>query len=125
MRQYEQMFETLGLSICVVTFDSKPVAQAYVRETNLVWPLLIDSGRSLYHAYGMGWGSAWQIYGPAAIWNYVKLLARGRRLRRPGSDVHQLGGDVLIDPSGIVRLHYVGAGPHDRPRIADLIAAIR
>ena len=119
------MLDTLGLSICVVTFDKELLAQEYALQTQTCWPLLIDTDRSLYRAYGMDRGSAWQIYGPQAIWIYLKLLARGRRLQPSGSDYHQLGGDVLIDPSGIVRLHHVGQGPHDRPQLADVLAAIK
>ena len=32
-------------------------------------------------------------------------------------DNYQRGGDVLIDPDGIVRLHYVGDGPANRPSL--------
>ena len=38
----------------------------------------------------------------------------------------QRGGDVLIDPDGIVRMHRVGKGPADRPgveRFLQIVAA--
>ncbi len=98
---------------------------SYVRETQLEWPLLVDTERVLYQAYGMHRGNWWNIYGPASVWAYLKLLLRGRRLRLPGSDVHQLGGDVLIDPRGIVRVHHIGSGPADRPAVTGLLEAIR
>ncbi len=98
---------------------------SYVRETQLEWPLLVDTERVLYRAYGLDRGHWWNIYGPASIWTYSKLLMRGRRLRLPGSDVHQLGGDVLIDPNGVVRLHHIGSGPADRPTFSELLKAIR
>ena len=97
----------------------------FIRDTELPWPLLVDTHRSLYRAYGMERGSWWQLFGPPAIWIYVKLMAKGRRLHRPGSDVQQLGGDVLIDPAGTVRLHHIGSGPADRPSVAQLLASIR
>ena len=100
------------------------MAVAYMRETELQWPLLVDRERTLYKAYGMERGEAWDLYGPPAIWTYLKLLGRGRRLRRSGSDVEQLGGDVLVDPEGIVRLHHVGAGPADRPEVSVLLEAV-
>ena len=90
----------------------------------MTWPLLSDIDRSLYAAYGMGRADWWSIYGPSSIWHYLKLLASGRRLEKPGSDYRQLGGDVLIDPGGVVRLHFVSDSPHDRPEaetILDLI----
>ena len=108
--------------MCVVTFDAGPLAMAYVRDSQLSWPLLVDTHRTLYQAYGMQQGTWWNLYGPPAIGVYLKLLWRGRRLQRPGSDVHQLGGDVLIDPDGVVKIHYVGVGPADRPEISTLLA---
>ena len=33
-------------------------------------------------------------------------------------------GDVLIDPEGVVRLHYISEGPHDRPSVQTLLSVI-
>lgn len=114
----------MGVAVCVVTFEVSDMAQAYARDTKLTWPLLVDSERTLYRAYGMDQGRWSEIYGLASIWAYVKLFARGRRPQRPGSDVHQLGGDVVIDPTGIVRLHHIGHGPADRPSIDTLLKCV-
>lgn len=97
----------------------------YVRDTGLDWPILIDESLALYHAYGMERGTLWQVWGPPSWWAYIKLLARGRRLRRISGDVLQLGGDVLIAPDGTVRYHYVGRGPADRPSVAELLSVVR
>ena len=97
---------------------------AYVREAKLPWPLLLDQRRELYRTYQMDRANWWAIYGPASIWHYLVLIFRGRRLHRPGSDWRQLGGDVLIDPSGIVRLQFVSSTPHDRPSTAELLSIV-
>jgi hypothetical protein len=125
LRQHEQQLIEQRVDVCVVTFDAGPMAMAYVDSTNLSWPLLVDQDRSLYEAYGMNRGTWWNIYGPPAIGIYLRLLLRGRALKPPGSDVHQLGGDVLIDPKGLVRAHYVGVGPADRPAISTLLQPLR
>ncbi|MCP4784114.1 MAG: hypothetical protein GY903_22825 [Fuerstiella sp.] len=124
MREHENEIEALGIKVVIVTFEAGLLAQAYIRETNLRWALLVDEPRDLYSAYGMERGRWWDILGPAAWWVYAKLLVRGRRLRNPSGDVKQLGGDVLIDPAGIVRLHHVGAGPADRPRVSSLLDVV-
>ncbi len=85
----------------------------------------MDPSRELYKAYGMERGPWWNIYGPATLWTYFKLLIRGRKLRRSVGDPNQLGGDVLIDPAGLVRLHYVGRGPADRPQVSQLLEIIQ
>lgn len=93
----------------------------YIRETGLTWPLLVDRDRTLYASYGMERGTWWNIFGPSSLWVYAKLLIRGRRIRLPHDDTRQLGGDVLIDPAGIVRLHHVGTGPADRPAVDKIL----
>lgn len=115
MREHERHLRDLEVSVAVVTFDADYMARTYVQQTGIEWPLLIDQDRALYRAYQMDRATLWSIYGPASVWNYLKLLFQGQRLRRPGRDLRQLGGDVLVDPQGIVRYHFVSTSPHDRP----------
>jgi alkyl-hydroperoxide reductase/thiol specific antioxidant family protein len=125
LRQRETEIESLGLAVVVVTFQAGPLVEAYVRQTGLKWPILIDPTLSLYRACGMERGMWWDIWGPATMWTYFKLMARGRRPHGPAGDINQLGGDLLIDPNGTVRLHHIGKGPADRPSVESLLAAVR
>lgn len=113
------------MKVLVVTFEAGPVAMAYVKEANMNWPLLVDESRALYAAYGMDRGRWRDIFGWSAWSIYAKLLFQGRQLRRSSGDVRQLGGDVLIDPTGVVRLHHVGSGPADRPSVSSLLDLVR
>lgn len=101
------------------------MAQLYVKDTDWPWPLLVDEDRTLYRAYGMESAKLWDLMGPAAMWKYIKLMARGNLPKRPTGDIYQRGGDVLIDPEGMVRVHHVGSGPADRPEVSDLLDAVR
>jgi hypothetical protein len=125
LRRHGDEVERLGLEIVVVTFEARGRAEEYVRQTGLRWPLLIDRRRVLYSAYGMGRGRWSAIWGPATWWAYLRLIGRGYRLKRPTSDIRQLGGDVLVDPAGRVALHHVGEGPADRPAVAALFERVR
>ena len=126
LRQSKDTLEALGVRVAVVTFDSSSMARAYVEDTHLEWPLLIDADRRLYRAYGMDRIDWWSVYGPASIWHYLKLVfGRGRRIPKPGSDFQQVGGDVLIDPEGHVRFHFVSTSPHDRPSVELLLNKVR
>ena len=125
MRQQEAEFEQLGVQIVIVTFQSGPMAEAYVRESKLSWPLLIDDSLQLYKSYGMERGRWQDIFGLESIASYAKLMMRGRKPRMPAGDPYQLGGDVLIDPRGIVRLHHVGNGPADRPSVESILKIVR
>lgn len=124
LRQYEDEFAAREIAVAIVTFDAEFMARAYVDQTNLQWPLLIDADHATYEAYGMKRASWWTIYRPSSLWNYVKLIFRGRTVHKPGSDYRQLGGDVLIDPAGMVRLHYLSESPHDRPTPEEILAQV-
>ncbi len=125
LHQQHDEIERLGVQVLVVTFEAGAVVENYVRETQLQWPILLDEELMLYSAYGMERGTVWDVWGPASWRIYGKLLLRGRRLKAPTGDVHQLGGDVLIDPQQVVRLHHVGRGPADRPSVDSLLDVVR
>lgn len=125
MREDQDRLTNLGIEVAVITFDADFMARAYVEQTDLPWPLLIDGDRRLYRAYNMERANWWSIYGPASIWNYMKLIfGRGRKIEEPGSDLRQLGGDVLIDPTGLVRFHHVSESPHDRPSVESILVHV-
>jgi len=124
LRQAGEQLKKLNVVVKVITFDADILALAYAKETELDWPLLVDKERSLYKAYGMLRGSWWSIYSPSSIWKYLKGIFRGQRPGKPGQDWSQLGGDVLIDPEGIVRLHYISRDPHDRPSVSNIVEVI-
>lgn len=125
MRKHEDRLSELEIEVAVVTFDGDFMARSYIEQTKLPWPLLIDSQRELYRAYGMERADWWSIYGPASIWHYMKLVfGRGRRIEKPGSDFRQLGGNVLIDPAGHVQFHHVSESPHDRPTVEEILRCV-
>lgn len=108
----------------MVTFENDFFARQYVAETGLRWPLLIDGSRELYRGYGMLTASFWDIWGPATWRAYLQALLGGQTLKKSAGDIFQRGGDVLIDPQGIVRLHHIGRGPADRPVVAEILRHI-
>ncbi len=99
------------------------LARAYVEDTKLEWPLLVDETRELYRGYGMLTASFWDIWGPRTLAAYGRALLRGEKSKQSDGDVSQRGGNVLIDSQGRVVLHHVGNGPADRPSVHDLLQA--
>lgn len=121
MREHEDELSRRNIRVAVVTFELDYFARQYAAETGLAWPLLIDADRHLYRGYGMLAASFWDVWGPHSWWVYLKALSRGETLRKSAGDIFQRGGDVLIDPAGIVRLHHIGRGPADRPPLATIL----
>jgi len=125
LRQRAGDLQTLNVEILVVTFEDAASARRYLGDTDLPWPLVLDEDRRLYRAYGMERGRWWQIYGPRTLFTYLRLLLGGRRLAAPGGDPDQLGGDILVDPDGRIRLQYVSDNPADRPPVEQIVSLIR
>jgi hypothetical protein len=122
LQQAEEGLARLGVEPLAVTFEDAAAARAYVAETGLRWPLLVDTERRLYHAYGMGKARLRHLFGPATLRAYWREALLGQLPRLPRADTRQQGGNVLIDPAGLVRFHHVGLGPADRPAVHELLA---
>lgn len=114
-----------GVKIVVVTFEANYLARSYAEETHLAWPLLVDETRETYRAYGMLTASMLDIFGPRTLWHYMRAILKGERLHKSEGDIYQRGGDILVDPSGTVRLHHVGMNPADRPSVETILQLIR
>ena len=126
MRQFNNEFAKLGVACLVVTFESRDQARRYVDEFKVDWPLLLDQDRTVYRAYDLEErASIWNLFRPQFCPRYVALMFSGRKVRRPTGDIHQMGGDVLIDPSGVVRLHHPSETPLDRPAPDEVLSVIR
>lgn len=85
----------------------------------------LDPEKKLYHHYGMFSAGLWDLWGPRSLIAYVKLLAKGQKLSKSDGDIEQRGGDIVIDPDGIIRLHHIGSGPGDRPDIKTVLTMIQ
>jgi alkyl hydroperoxide reductase subunit AhpC len=124
LQQCESELERRNVKVVIVTFEAGFLARAYLEDTGLGWPLLIDSTREVYKAYDMLEAAFWDIWGPHTWWAYLREITRGHLPKRSEGDITQRGGDVLINPEGIVRLHHVGQGPGDRPSARSILQAI-
>jgi hypothetical protein len=91
----------------------------WLHETQSPITLLLDPKRELYHALALK-RSFWRSWGLHNLTYYARAVASGRELHGIRGDASQLGGNVIVDQSGIVRWLYRSKDPTDRPS-ADLL----
>jgi len=123
--QQREEFEKSGVQIIAISFQTKESVEKYLKETRLEWPILRDEQKNLYHYFGMGDAGFWDLWGYRTWLAYCKEMIRGIMPRKGDGDINQRGGNVLIDPEGLVRLHHIGKGPGDRPEAGFLLQFIR
>jgi len=125
LHQHKTELEEEGIQIAGVSFETVESANEYLQDTRLEWPIFLDENKKLYHYFGMGKAGFWDIWGYRTWLAYFRELSQGRRPRKGAGDIHQRGGDVLVDPAGVIRLHHIGKGPGDRPEVGSLLQFIR
>lgn len=123
LHRRQDELRTLHAEVLLLTFSSAEQARRWRDETGVEFPLLLDVERRVYRAYGLR-SSVWRVWQPKVAWRYTQLMLAGRRWRGIRDDPHQLGGDFIVDPQGIVRFAHSSADPTDRPEVTALLAVI-
>jgi len=124
LRDDEDEFRRLGVQTLIISFGAEHWARAWLQATESPFPLLLDPERAAYQAYGLG-RSFIRVWSPKVMWHYLKLALAGEKLQPVQGDPHQLGGDVIVDAAGVIRLIYHSKDPVDRPPVAKLLAVLR
>lgn len=110
--------------VVTVSFETSHWAQVWLAETQSPFPFLVDSDRTAYRTYGLE-SSALRSWSPATLWYYGRARWQGRSTYGKRGDPHQLGGDFIIDPRGLIRLAHPSREPTDRPSIQMLLTTLQ
>ncbi|MCG2784743.1 MAG: AhpC/TSA family protein [Anaerolineae bacterium] len=111
----------LNTRVFVISFGTLPAVQAWMKETCTTFTVLLDRERTVYTAYRLE-RSRLRAFSPRTLWLYATRHLRGKQLHSShGDDTSQLGGDFIVDKTGILRLSYPSHDPVDRPPVADLL----
>ncbi len=124
LRQHDERVARNNIKVVVVTFEGAENALNYKGETKLDWPVAIDSSRELYAYYGLAKAGFWDLWGFSTWRIYIREILKGNLPKPARHDIHQRGGDVLLNPEGMVKMHYVSRGPADRPKIEDVLRLV-
>lgn len=124
LRPYYHDIKALNAEVMVISFETGYWLQVWQAETEAPFPLLLDPARKAYQAYGLerSWLRSW---GPKNLWYYARARLSGRQVQTTGADTAQLGGDFIVDASGIIRLAHRSQDPTDRPSVTELLAVLR
>ena len=114
----------LGAEVVVVSFEPVERLPAYRRLHGWPFPVVSDPSRAAYRAFGLGsagWGG---LLKPRVAIRYAQLMLQGFRPRPSDTDVHQLGGDFVLDARRRVVYASRSNDPADRPPASALVSAV-
>ena len=125
MRQHHAEFERRGVAIAVISFAEPGRLVRYQEHHQWPFTMLADPERQAYQAFALKRLSWFQVFSPAALKLYWKLLRGGMKPEHyEGDDIYQSGGDFLIDRKGNVLFAHRSQDPADRPNVLKLLQAI-
>jgi len=120
LRPFKSELEARNTRVTLISFGSTQLAEAWIAETASDFPFLIDQERKAFRAYGLE-RSLLRSWSPKIWLEYARLLTQGRKWRGIQGDTGQLGGDFIVDSSGIIRMAYRSRDPADRPTVRHII----
>jgi len=96
-----------------------------MKETCNSFDVLLDRDRTVYKAYRLE-RSRLRSWHPRVVWIYIKRwFQRGVFFDSHGDDTSQLGGDFIVDKTGVLRLVYPSHDPVDRPPVEGLLKILQ
>jgi peroxiredoxin len=100
LRRDQPAFVARGVKLLGVAAQKRSRLAAFLADHPLYFPILADEERAVTKAYGV----------------YVGFNAESFRIARPSS--------FVVDAAGVVRFLHVGSNQFDRPRPAEVLAAL-
>jgi peroxiredoxin len=108
-----------------VSFAEPAKLAHYQEQHRWPFPILADPERRAYGAFLLKRLSWFQVFSPATLKLYWKLLRSGMQHEAgQGDDIYQSGGDFLLDRTGGMLYAHRSEDPADRPSVAQLLEAI-
>jgi peroxiredoxin len=114
----------LNAEVLLISFSSAEQCQRWWGETGVSFLLLLDLDRAVYRAYGLR-SSIWRVWQPKVWLHYTRMMRCGWQWRGIRDDPHQLGGDFIVDASGILRFAHRSDDPTDRPDVDALLSTLQ
>lgn len=125
MREQHGEFLRRGVTVAVVSFAEPATLVQYQEHHRWSFIMLADPERRAYQAFALKRLSWFQVFSPAALKLYWKLIRGGMKQELyQGEDIYQSGGDFLLDGAGNILFAHRSQDPADRPAAARLLAAI-
>ncbi len=124
----EKEMAAANIAVIVIAFEKPEFVRMYLKDAESTWPkswpMISNPDRSLYELFQMQKARWRDILSWRSLKAYLNLVfVKRRKVKVPTeNDYFQLGGDVLVDPQGIVRMHHRSEDPGDRPTIDEIFA---
>lgn len=113
-----------GIGVVGVGHAPPAIVEKFIEREKITFPIVTDPHRESYKFFGLGRVRALHFLRPRILFNFIKLLFKGEKIRRLTwtEDVFQLGGDFLIDRKRTILVAYPSQDATDRPGVETILS---
>ena len=122
LRWQADKFAERHAKVLTITFGPASRMEAWLRETQSPFVLLLDRRRAAYEAYSVRRSLA--SLSIATVRRSRELIREGQPVTGMQGDPLQLGGTFIVDHSGTVRFAHRSATPVYYPAAEELLAVL-
>jgi peroxiredoxin len=119
LRRQAAEFAERRATVVTITFGPASRMEAWLRETQSPFVLLLDRRRTAYEAYSVRRSLA--SLSIATVRRSRELMKEGQPVRYMQGDPLQLGGTFIVDHSGILSFAHRSSTPVDYPPVEGLL----
>lgn len=125
----DRLDEFGDVDVVLITFTTPERVRTYAEREQLDYPIVVDTDRVAYGAFGLERGSVLRVWGLRSAKKYVEIIKErgfGPLVSRRGAtdDTLQLGGDFIVDPNGTLIYGFWQDGPDERPSVEELLRSL-
>ena len=125
MKSLKNEFDRRGVAVAVVSFAEPAKLVPYQEHHQWPFPILADPQRVAYRKFALKRLLWLQVFSPATLRLYWKLLREDMKREDYGrDDIYQSGGDFLLDRDGNILFAHRSQNPSDRPSALHLLQVI-
>lgn len=122
--RYEE-FQAKGANVAAIGMGTPGMAADFRDKKGMPFPLLVDANKQTYKALGLRRGSTKDVAGPRVWARGLKAFAMGQTQGLTiKQDPLQLGGAVVFDRGGEVKLVHRAEHSADNLPVGELLAAL-
>jgi peroxiredoxin len=125
VKSLKNEFDRRGVTVAVVSFAEPAKLVPYQEHHQWPFTILADPQRVAYRKFALKRLSWLELFSPATLRLYWKLLREGlKRVDYGKEDIYQSGGDFLLDRDGNILFAHRSQNPSDRPSASRLLQVI-
>ncbi|MGQ0824991.1 MAG: AhpC/TSA family protein [Actinomycetota bacterium] len=125
LRERHDEIRELGAEIVTIGTGNPQYAEAFVRDEQIPYLVLVDDDEAAARVAGVRSSSFIGLFNPRTWKTTRETMRRGHRIHRAGKRVTQLGATFVVGPGDVVHYSHVDADSTDHAPLDDVIEALR